>query len=136
MLFFFYYIQQGSWNDHCTYFFNTYMFASYFVLMLTRKFSETVVESIDRNKCVQILVLGFILPLLLTQTITAYVQYFKADKATCKDQYAATVLYIVFLMFETALCIIYLLSVFLILIPTWIRKRREQAARQGVFDQL
>ena len=66
MLFFFFYIQDGAWNPKCTYFFNTYMFSSYMVLFMTRKFSQSAIEQIEYNRCVQILVLGVILPILLT----------------------------------------------------------------------
>ena len=127
----FLYLMVTQWESDCQFFFNSYCFTSYSLMIFIRKFQAATLDNIENNPKNQIIMIGILMPVFLVHTIIGGQEFFSADLYNCRKQYQGEVLYIIVFMFAVSMCFVFVLLLFCILLPLWVRKlNRRRRARQ------
>lgn len=120
-----------QWVKDCTWFFNSYCFSSYTLMIIIRRYQAATLDDIEDNPKYQIVMMGVFMPVFVIHTILGGEQFFNAPLMECRKQYKGEVFYIIVFMFAVSMCVVFILLLLCILLPTWIRKfKRRRRTRQ------
>ena len=100
-------------------------------MIIIRRYQTAVLDEIEDNPKYQIILMGIFMPLFLVHTVFGGEEFFNAPLTECRKEYKGEVFYIIVFMFAVAMCFVFVLLLFCILMPTWIRKlkRRRRTRR-------
>ena len=75
-------------------------------------------------------------PIFTLHTIFGIQQFFANNFSTCRKNYDGEVFYIIIMMFAICMCFVFLLLLFCILLPTWIKKLKRRWRRRDLENQI
>lgn len=136
MFLFLLYCTIQMWIDTCTTFFNTYCITSYTMMITIRRYQSATLEELDQSRAVQIIMMGVMMPIFFIHTYLGGEQFFTADKMTCRMIYQGEVFYIIIFMFAISMCLVFLLLLMCVLIPTWSKNAARTRRRRELNERL
>ena len=92
-------------------------------MSVVRRYQAKVIDDIENNKKHQIIMMGFIMPLLFAQTFGGGYAFFHSS-LECRGGYQGEIFYIIIFMFEISMCAVFALLFICVLTPTWIKNYR------------
>ena len=95
-------------------------------MIIIRRFQAATLDDIEHNPKYQIIMIGVLMPIFLVHTILGGEEFLLADMYTCRQNYDGEVFYIIVFMFAVSMCFVFVLLLFCILLPIWIRKLRRR----------
>ena len=74
------------------------------------------------------------MPTFLMHTYIGGKVFFSADITTCRKEYQGEVIYMLTLMFAFSMCVVFILLLSCVVIPTWIENYRRRRNGQPVLE--
>lgn len=105
-------------------------------MIIIRRFQAATLDDIEHNPKYQIIMIGVLMPIFLVHTILGGEEFLLADMYTCRQNYDGEVFYIIVFMFAVSMCFVFVLLLFCILLPIWIRKLRRRRRTRQLADRI
>jgi hypothetical protein len=70
--------------------------------------------------------IAVLMPLFFLHTIVGGLEFFKADKMSCRVMYQGEVVYIINFMFACSMCFVFVLLFLCVMLPIWLSELRHR----------